>query len=720
VRSPFAKSTGGELVPFPTRPPAEVEDSDNLPAVIDAEVMPAAIPAPVATVEPIDLVVRRAADYRPVLPGWAKDVAELRRALRWLGRFAGHRAAFHGVRVPLYLGRTLAYAPRGALRLMVVLNRWAFDVEAAELRWAAVAAKDHKSYMNLSRQRNERVKRRLTVAMVVAVLALVVLAVASVVLSGALLVATLLSTVAGLGYAGRPRGRGFLSSAADRRGPVRLTQDIVLRAFAAAGLCKADDPIAFATPCHRDGDGWRVILDLPYGTPAKKAVLKRAEIASGLDVLAGQVFIAAESGATGSARRIELWVAEQDPTTVPAGPSPLLTASGVNFWQAWPFGVDERGREIKLCLLWLSMVVGGLPRMGKSFVARLAVLAAALDPDVRLLIFDLKGSPDWRPFRHVAHELHQGEDVDPDTGVDPVGRLLEVARELRAEVNRRNRVLRTLPASDVPEGKLTERLCRARHMGMPLVLLFLDEVHRAFTHREFGAELAEELSDLVRVGPSVGVMVISATQKPGSIGAGKVNDAWNTYRDNHSCRFGLRVGSYTVSEMILGQGAYGEGLDCSTLPEAAKGVGIVRGTGDVAVPAGTVRTYLVDGKGAEVICQRGRQLREQAGTLSGMAAGEQPAEVESGPRRSLLADLIEVIGADEQAHSDVLCSRLAESSPEVYGGWRPEQLAAALKPHSVATRQVWAKGTDGAPANRRGVARADLYAAGRPSGGADS
>ena len=69
------------------------------------------------------------------------------------------------------------------------------------------------------------------------------------------------------------------------------------------------------------------------------------------------------------------------------------------------------------------------------------------------------------------------------------------------------------------------------------------------------------------------------------------------------------------------------------------------------------------------------------------------------------------MGTDEQAHSDVLCARLAERWPERYADWRPAQLAAALKPHRVATRQVWAAGLDGQRANRRGVLAADLLAA---------
>jgi hypothetical protein len=40
----------------------------------------------------------------------------------------------------------------------------------------------------------------------------------------------------------------------------------------------------------------------------------------------------------------------------------------------------------------------------------------------------------------------------------------------------------------------------------------------------------------------------------------------------------------------------------------------------------TVRTFLVDGPNAEAICRRARELRMQAGTLSGAALGEMPGQ----------------------------------------------------------------------------------------------
>lgn len=121
-----------------------------------------------------------------------------------------------------------------------------------------------------------------------------------------------------------------------------------------------------------------------------------------------------------------------------------------------------------------------------------------------------------------------------------------------------------------------------------------------------------------------------------------------------------------------------------------------------------MRTYLADGTDAETICRRARALPDAAGTLTGAAVGEMPTATPAA--YSVAADALQVMGTDEQAHSDVLCSRLAEHWPDRYSGWEPAQLAAALKPHRVQTRQVWATGLDGQRANRCGVRRADLLA----------
>ena len=692
---------GAEVQP---RPDPEVVDAELIPDEQTGEVELYREPAEVVTGPVTPLPAPWAVstpERRPVVAGWVREAEQRKAAAAWAVGYAGHVLAFHLLRVPLYGLRAAGYVPRGMGRIVFSLAKWAVDGEAMPLRLAAVREGDSKLYMSLCSQRDDLVKGR-RIALLIGLVALVV---AAVVLRFAPWWAQTLAVLAVLGTAaraGRSAERSLMDTAVLSPKVRKLSADVVQRAFIAAGLAKEDNGVTFATPIHRDANGWRVVLDLPFGTTADKAMLRRTDIASGLDVDERQTFLSRVRGVSGSARRVALWVADEDPLAVPAGPTPLIRASRVNFWTGFPFGADERGNTVMLTMLWAAMLVGAIPRQGKTFVARLATLAAVLDPHVQIRIHDLKGGPDWVPFRHVAHRLFFGDRTDPDTGVDPVLALLDGAKELLAEVDHRNRTLRTLPAEVCPEGKLTEELSRTKSANMPLILMVIDEVQRAFGHKEYGAELDEVLTDLAKVGPSAGIMLLAATQKP---------DAKSTptgFRDQFGIKFALRVTTRDASEAVLGAGAYGEGLDASRLSPDAKGCGLLRGTGDGDVTGGVVRTHIADGTDAETICLRGRALREAADTLTGMAAGQVPSATP--PTYSAAADVLQVMGSDDQAHSDVLCARLAERWPDRYSSWEPAQLAAALKPYSVSTHQVWGEGLDGARANRRGVRRADLIA----------
>lgn len=142
-------------------------------------------------------------------------------------------------------------------------------------------------------------------------------------------------------------------------------------------------------------------------------------------------------------------------------------------------------------------------------------------------------------------------------------------------------------------------------------------------------------------------------------------------------RFSLRTGSWNVSDLVLGAGAYSEGYDSSTLLPEYKGVGILRGASD-ATP--TTRTYLADGQDAERILLAARAYRERAGTLSGMAAGEDVAR----QARDVLADVRGVYYAGEAWISwQQLAARLAEQLPEAYAATTAEAISAQVRAYGI-------------------------------------
>ena len=74
------------------------------------------------------------------------------------------------------------------------------------------------------------------------------------------------------------------------------------------------------------------------------------------------------------------------------------------------------------------------------------------------------------------------------------------------------------------------------------------------------------------------------------------------------------------------------------------------------------RRYYADMRAAEVVMARARVLREDAGTVSGHAAGVTPVR-----RSSLLEDTLAVMTGDRQ-HCGPLAEQLAQSFPDQYAG----------------------------------------------------
>jgi DNA segregation ATPase FtsK/SpoIIIE, S-DNA-T family len=666
----------GELA---TRPGADVE---HVGPVVEAELLD--------EIGERSVALRRLMQDRPVVPVWLREPARGVEAVRWVARYASYRAGFHAMRAPVYLTRLYVAAPRGVGRVAVGWGRWVSDAEARPLREAMVAQNDTTSYLLLCKQRNQRVKIRAVVSLIgVVVLPVGVLVTWTVAPVSTVLV--LLGIAALLGVVGRRPDRPIITPVVAGQKVTKLTTDIVERAYIAANLASENNRIGFPQPIQRLGQGWLAVLDLPYGRTFREAAKKREAIASGLNVNLVTVFLDPDPV---SARRVRMWVSDIDVFAQKPVPSPLIKAGRFDFWQPVPFGVDARDRLITLPLVFSSLLVGAIPRMGKTFSARLPCAAAALDPHVRLLIFNGKGCTAWRAFQQVAHAYGSGVR-------DEIMELLVASlTELVADMNARFDRMSQLPTEACPDAKLTPALARNRRLNMPLTVVAIDEVQRYLEHPEHGATILELLVDLVKVGPAAGIMLILATQKPD---AKVVPDS---LRGQIGSRFAMRVMTYQASETILGAGTYSAGMDASKFSQAHKGVGILLGADDSELSergGQDVRTHLLSGKDLDAVCERGRALRESEGLLTGMAAGETPTRPRTLP---VLDDVARAFppGADK-AWSETLVSRLAELDPASYDGWTAAQLATALKPYGITPGQVWATGEDGKAANRRGYMR---------------
>ena len=640
---------------------------------------------------------------RDIIPAHLRTPAGVRKALARRGGAVAYEVRFQLVRAPLTITLWLVWAIWGTLVLAERLRRWWWVTEQAYLRSQAVIAGDSREWRSLHQAgRNTRRDR----GYIIAAAAFGVLLAGTLVARFAPWWAWILIGLAALPFlarAGRPPGRPLVTPSLITPRFRVISADVVLRAYYAAGLGnpdKAGQEVTFGSPMSRDGDGSRVAVDLPYGKGLKDAVDNKPAIASGLDVSLSQVFLHRDPT---SYRRHVLWVADRDPLAVPVGRTPLLACKPTDIWRPVTIGLDERGAAVELAILWNSILAGALPRQGKSFFARLLALYCALDPFVKLDVFDASGKPDWRKFALIADSHAFG--LTPTRDGLPPEILLDTLIRIKDDVQDRYNRLSELDPKICPEGKLTRQIARDPRFRMPVRVIVLDEFQEYYTLGKISADIAELISFLVKVAPAAGVSVILATQKPSGIGKGDIGQQFTQARDQCAVRFSLRTASYSVSEAVLGQGAYGEGLDSSTLLPEYKGVGILRGASDASP---TVRTYLADAADAEKILRAARALRERAGTLSGMAAGLDVPKDE----RDVLADVLQVFGSDSGLQWEVLAARLAAQIPGRWGETSPDAVSAEVRSLGVPSKQVWGFGQ-----NRQGCKRADVEAQGRPGGG---
>jgi DNA segregation ATPase FtsK/SpoIIIE, S-DNA-T family len=671
------------------------------------------IPAPQPVAEPDEQAAPKQVDNpklpatgvfsekrRPIVPAWLRSTSAF-------GNTAGPAVArgwyatrYHSIRAPYYALQLSCMAPRGAARLVGKGAKWVWDAEAAPLRAAAVRDENQAEYMTLAKLRGDRVRLRGLIALAALTCGLG-MAITLYVLGDAWLYLVGAIGVLALGYAGQPVDAPVIGPAVVRTEVEKLTGTIVLRALDAIGNAKISaaikkggqmDGLRFTSEITRDGPGYRADLDLPYGVTPDDVMEKREALASGLRRKLGCVWPSPDPDEHEG--RLILWVGDRPMNEAKKPAWPLLKAGIVDLFRPVVFGNDFRMQEVAVTLMFASVVVGSIPRMGKTFLMRLFLLIAALDPRAEVYAFDFKGTGDFGPLEPVCHRYRSGED-DED-----VEYVVESLREVKAELRRRAKVIRSLPRSRCPESKVTPELAGDKTLGLHPMVVALDECQVAFEHEKYGAELESICTDITKRGPALGIVGMFGTQRPDAKSLPK------GISDNAVLRFCLKVISQVANDMVLGQSMYKAGVRATMFARSDRGIAYMVGEGD---DPRIVSGAYVDADQAELVVERARQVREEYGNITGHALGEGPA---AAPGMDILGDILKVFRTDEdQLWNERIADRLAPLQPDTYGSWDGAMVTAALKPWGVPVGQVWGTTNDGQGANRRGIKKTDVVAA---------
>jgi len=637
---------------------------------------------------------------RPIITPWLRSRRDFQATVSRAAGHAWYATVYHGLRAPWYTVQLATMAPRGACRFAADTNRWLWDREAAPLRDFAVRQEDVAEYMTLARLRGSRVRLRGLVTVIACTFGLG-FAIWLYVMAPAYLYAFAAGGALTLGYFGQQPDAPVIGPAVMRTELQKLTGSIVLRALDAIGNAKISAAVKkggdmngmrFTSEICRDGPGYRADLDLPYGVVPEDVMEARQSLASGLRRKLGCVWPSGDPEEHEG--RLILWVGDRPMNETTKPPWPLLKDGQVDLFKPVVFGNDQRMRDIVVTLMFASVVIGSIPRMGKTFLLRLLLLIAALDPRAQLYAFDFKGTGDLGPLEPVCHRYRSGED-DED-----IEYVLHALRELKEELRRRAKVIRNLPRSRCPESKVTPALANDKSLGLHPIVIGADECQVPFEHEKYGAELESICTDITKRGPALGIVGMFATQRPDAKSLPPGISA------NAVLRFCLKVMNHQANDMVLGTGAYKAGIRATMFSRSDRGICWMSGEGED--PLITASAF-VDAPAADLVVTRARKLREDYGNITGHAIGEGPSESRG---MDVLGDVLKVFRPDEdQLWCERIAGRLAESWPDLYGEWTTTNVAPSLKPWGITTVDVWDATDDGEKTTRRGIRRADIAAA---------
>ncbi|HEV8650702.1 MAG TPA: FtsK/SpoIIIE domain-containing protein [Actinomycetes bacterium] len=343
-----------------------------------------------------------------------------------------------------------------------------------------------------------------------------------------------------------------------------------------ADLATRNDRVPRVTGCTLTRAGEQLRVRIPAGSQVPDVEQAAERIAAFLSVREVRVTRAPES-----ARYARVVVLRRDPLADPRPiPWPWTARESCSLWAPVPVGLDEDGTQVTVTLPYRNLLLGGEPDAGKSSILQLLIAVGALDPGVRLTLFDPK-LVELAVWQGCTARL-----VGPN-----VDEAIDVLRALLAELDDRYLTLLANQARKVTEGD-----------GLALHLVGVEELafYTNGPNRKANAEFSVLLRDFVARGRAGGMVAVATTQKPSA-------DVVPSYlRDLFGFRWALRCSTPDASDTILGRGWASQGYSAATIDPAIRGVGYLLQEGGVPT---RLRACYLDDEQLATIARRAEALR---------------------------------------------------------------------------------------------------------------
>jgi S-DNA-T family DNA segregation ATPase FtsK/SpoIIIE len=428
---------------------------------------------------------------------------------------------------------------------------------------------------------------------------------------------------------------------------------------------KAGGELVYTVPARVDGDGTYAQIRLPMGVTADMVAAKRTTLAANL----GRATLETWPTQGEEAGILELWIADKGKLGGGAGPWPLLHEGTVDVFQGVPIGKTQRGQLIYGHFFERNWIVGGRPGQGKTALVRILLLGAALDPTAELWVFVIAQNTDFKPFapRLTRYQVGMGPDV--------AAAAVQALRDLFAEMERRGKLLATLPGSPPATSR---RLADKPALRLHPLICVISECHELFGHATHG-EQAEKLAiSVIKQGRKFGITLILDTQSPTATSIPK------EVTRNTSCGVAFSVADHIANDGLLGSGKYRAGIRATDLRmHTDRGTSVMVGVSDATFEL--VRGFYVPySDGVDMVTP---VVTRAMTTIDQLRCTGPTTETDNQQQAAEaidhLADIQEVLRRERRVRTQVVLTRLAELNPAVYEGWTFQNLSAALADYNI-------------------------------------
>jgi hypothetical protein len=264
-----------------------------------------------------------------------------------------------------------------------------------------------------------------------------------------------------------------------------------------------------------------------------------------------------------------------------------------------PFGRDEHGNQVNLGLLETNLLLGGIPGGGKS-----GGLTAYLSGIARLEFVSIIGI-DPKKVEQAGWAARFSKIVtEPDD-------VLDVLEALTDEMNRRYEALAAQGRKKLTPDMLSNET--------PLICVVIDELANLVSlgvDKARDASISTAIRNLVALGRAASIIIVTATQKPGS------DVIPTSLRDLIQMRVAFATTNVDMTDTILGKGAGNAGGPAHEIAPNQKGVAYVLSE-ESRIPR-RIRTYWVPDEEVVAIAERTKHLRVDLPWLNPQAPPEPP------------------------------------------------------------------------------------------------